>query len=217
MNDEHEHDDVDERPQHGPTEFRSSQLLEVRYPQRVIEVVVMPYEEEAVVEHDGRLIREVCTRGAYDGVQRRPGRIKINRDHDLQRSVGKCVTLHPSRVEGLVAEVWIAPSLLGDETLILADGGVLDASAGFAIMRNRKTGEWGERWLENRSLRRLTQCWLGHIAFTPEPAYEGANVLATRVAGELLTTVHADPVPTPNLDALRLLDLQAQFDAYGHS
>ena len=62
-------------------------------------------------------------RGAFDGIQRRPNRIKVNRDHNLERTVGKAVAFHPSRDEGLVAEVKISRTLLGDETLSLGRRG----------------------------------------------------------------------------------------------
>jgi HK97 family phage prohead protease len=191
----------------GVIEVRSAQLVDVRYPQRLIDIVVMPYEQEAVVEFQGRLIREVCSRGAYDGVQRRANRVKVNRDHDITRTVGRCRALYPSRDEGLVAEIKVAATPLGDETLALAEDGVLDASAGFLPFPG------GEQWLENRSLRRLVKCWLGHIAMVPDPAYEGANMLALRTAtvGEILPPA---PVLTPNLDAMRLWELEHRFDSY---
>src|SRR6185295_2519949 len=102
--------DTQQQPR-GVIELRSAQLVEVRYPERIIEIIAMPYEQLAVVEHpvgSGRLVREVCERGAYEGVQRRANRVKVNRDHDIQRTVGRCRALHPSRVEGLVAEMKIA-------------------------------------------------------------------------------------------------------------
>jgi HK97 family phage prohead protease len=191
----------------GVIEVRSAQLVEVRYPERVIEIIAMPYEQEAVVEHDGRLIREVCTRGAYEGVQRRANRIKVNRDHDITRTVGRCRALFPSRTEGLVAEMKIAATPLGDETLALAEDGILDASAGFLPFPG------GEQWLEGRSLRRLLKCWLGHIALVPDPAYEGANLLALRAAVDRHPS-NPSPVSTPNLDSLRLWELEQRFDHY---
>ncbi len=54
----------------------------------------------------------------------------------------------------------------------------------------------GEQWLEQRSRRRLTRCFLDHIALVPEGAYEG-RVLSVRAAEP------AEPaarVLTPNLD-----------------
>ena len=197
---------MNDLPPRGAIEIRTATLVEVRYPERLIDIIAMPYEEMAVVEFQGRMIREVCSRGAYEGVQRRANRVKVNRDHDIQRTVGRCRALYPSRVEGLVAEMKIAATSLGDETLALAEDGVLDASAGFLPFPG------GEQWLENRSLRRLTKCWLGHIALTPEPAYEGASMLALRAASaDRHPSAHV-PTSTPNLDALRLMELERRFD-----
>lgn len=187
----------------GAIEIRSATVTDVRYPKREIELVVMPYDEMTVVEYHGRMIREICTRGAFDGVERRANRVKVNRDHDLARTCGRAVALHPSRDEGLVAELRISQTPLGDETLALAEDGVLDASAGFAVFPG------GERWLENRQLRRLDKCWLGHIGLVPEPAYEGAQVLALRSSSP--PAAGAERVPTPNLDLIRSWKLEEEW------
>jgi HK97 family phage prohead protease len=187
----------------GELEFRTATQLGVSWPERTIELVVMPYDVETVVAYQGRMVREICERGAFAGIERRANRVRVNRDHDLQRTVGRALAFHPSRDEGLVAELRIAQTPLGDETLALADEGILDASAGFLPMPG------GERW-ESRSRRRLTRCWLGHIAMTPDPAYETARVLAVRQAVAAIDPDGAAaPPPTPNLDRLRA-DLLAQ-------
>lgn len=181
-------------------EYRSAELASVDFPTRMVEVIVTPWEQETVVEHKGRIVREVFTRGAYDGVETRPNRIKVNRDHNRERSVGKVVVLHPSRDEGLVAEIRISRTALGDETLELADDGVLDASAEFAVM----TG--GETW--EGKLRRITKAFLGGVAFTSEPAYPGANVLSVRA-----TPATVEETTTPNLDKLEILRLRGLYAA----
>jgi len=182
-------------------EIRAAQLAGVRFADRIIELIVMPYEAEALVPHEGRMIREVVSRGAFDGIERRANRIRVNRDHQLERTVGRAVAFHPSRDEGLVAEVRIAQTMLGDETLQLAEEGILDASAGMLPMPG------GDSWHERRTLRRLHKVWLGHIALTPDPAYDEARVLAVRSAGAL-------PLPgvaTPNLDTVRGWQLADDF------
>lgn len=175
-------------------EYRTATPLGVSFPKRTIELIVMPYEQEATVLHRGRPITEVCSRGAWDGIERRANRVKVNRDHDLARTVGRALAFHPSREVGLVAEVRMAHTALGDETLALAADECLEASAGFLPM------EGGEHW-ETRDRRRLTRCWLGHIALTPDPAYEGAHVLAVRGGGAL---AGAEPTAsaTPILDRI---------------
>jgi phage head maturation protease len=100
----------------------------------------------------------------------------------------------------LVAELRIAQTPLGDETLALADEDCLDASAGFAPMSG------GETWPE-RDWRRVTKAFLGHIAMTPDPAYSGAGVLAVRGAA----SSQSEPPATPHLDEVRAWTLTERY------
>jgi HK97 family phage prohead protease len=183
----------------GELRIRQAEVVGVSFPERVLELVVIPYETETLVRHpyEERMITEVVSRGAFDGIDRRANRVRVNRDHDVRRTVGRAVAFHTSRVEGLVAECKISRTDLGDETLQLAEDGVLDASAGFAPIPPD-----GERW-ESRNRCRITKGWLGHIAMTPDPAYETARVLAVR---------SAEQVPaTPNLEQLELELLRQRY------
>jgi phage head maturation protease len=201
-------DAAEQRPDRPELEVRhSAQPVAVDFPARTITVVAMPYDEETAVEYHGRIIVEVCDPAAFSGIEMRSGRVKANRDHDLSRTMGKAVAWHTSRTDGLVADVKVSPTPLGDETLTLADDGVLDVSAGFRVNRG------GERW-EGRSKRRLLNLWMDHLAFVPDPAYEGAKVLAVRSssAGVALPPAVA-PVATPNLDAVRALLAEDRYRA----
>jgi len=133
------------------------------------------------------MINEICSRGAYGNVQNNTRKITVNRDHHRGLLVGKTLALHPSREEGLVAELSISRTELGEETLVLADDGILDASAGFELLRQGPNGRGpvysdAETWERGRSLRRLNRIKLDHIALVPDPAYEDARVLAVRDA-----------------------------------
>lgn len=195
---------VDDRPD-GGLRFRTAEQIGVSYPKRTIELIVTPYETEAFVEIAGRMVKEVFSRGAYDGIERRANRIRVNRDHDLKRTVGRALALHPSREEGLVAELRIAKTNLGDETLALAEEGILDASAGYLPMPD------GEVW-ETRNRVRIRRAWLGHIAMTPDPAYEGANVLAVRhAANGDVSDPSTTKTETPNLDQVRAWILEDKY------
>jgi HK97 family phage prohead protease len=155
------------------------------------------------------MVREVISRGAFDGIEKRPDRVAVNRDHDLTRVVGRAVSFHPEADAGLVAHCRIARTLLGDETLQLADEQILDASAGFAPMPH------GERWQDGGALRRVDRAYLAHIAMTPDPAYRDAKVLAVRSAAEMPTgpsEALATPA-TPNLDMVRGWRLSKAYDA----
>lgn len=178
------------------------QVRSVSFPERTVEAIVMPYEQETIVDHKGRMVTEVISKGAFNGIQRR--KILANRDHDVTRVVGQCVALHPNDPDGLVAEIQISNTDLGTDTLILANDGVLDMSAGFMPMKD------GETW-ESRDRRRITKAWLGHVAFVPEPAYEGARVLAVRAAPP--ESPGGIVVATPNLDRIRVLRLQDEYDS----
>lgn len=188
-------------------EYRAAQVAGVSFPQRMIELIVMPYESETVLEWRGRLIHEIIARGAFDGIDRRANRVKVNRDHDVTKVVGRAVAFHPDRQEGLVAELRIARTPLGDETLQLAEEEILDASAGFAPLPG------GEKW-DTQTSRRITKAWLGHIAMTPDPAYPGARVLAVRASTRPEGPLRPEAaIETPNLDQVRAWALQIRYDA----
>ena len=87
------------------------QVAEVNFPKRIVTVIAMPYERPTEVArarcHRGR------ERGAFDGIEKRTSQIRANRDHSWDKPVGKIVGLHPSRKEGLVAEVKISRTSSG--------------------------------------------------------------------------------------------------------
>ena len=189
---------------HGELRIRSATQLGVDYPQRTIELIVVPYDADALVDQPyGRMVFESVAPGAFDGIERRANRVRVNRDHLVGRTVGRALSLHPSRAEGLVAKVRIAKTELGDETLALADEDCLDASAAFLPLPG------GEIWNRQRDRVRLTKLWLGHIAMTPDPAYESANVLAVRNAAVEPTV----KVATPNLDQIKAWRLAERYDS----
>ena len=95
----------------------------------------MPYERPTEVPYGNRIVTEIVSRDAFNGIEKRAGKIRVNRDHSWDKVVGKIVALHPSRKEGLVTEVKMFKTVIGEETLTLCDEGGLDASAGFALLR----------------------------------------------------------------------------------
>jgi phage head maturation protease len=181
----------------APVEFREASVSEVKFPQRLVTVVAMPYDEPAIVEYRGELWEESFERGAFDGIEKRPNRVRANRDHDRQRTVGKVNNFWPAHEEGLVAEVRIAQTPLGDETLALADEDILGVSAGFAAR--------GRDQVFNRSTqsRRIKRAFLDHLAFTATPAYKSAMPIDVRDGEPLPNAADLPPLITPALDEVR--------------
>lgn len=198
-------DQLDDARPLWPREYRTAETLDVRYPDRIVEVIAVPYDEETVVPYKGRAVIESFAPGAFEGSERRANRVNAYRHHDRTGHVGRCRALYPNRKEGLVAEIRIAQGPLGDETLDYCADRMLDASIEFAV------GPEHQQWSEDRSRRRIVKAWLGHIALIPEPAYEGANVLAVRSVSAPSAEVVLPPVPTPNLDQVRLWQLQERY------
>lgn len=178
----------------GPIEHRESTVANVSFPQRIIEIVVVPYDQSAVVEYRGELWKESFERGAYDGIETRADSVKANRDHDRTRLVGKAVRFEPSRQEGLVADVRIAKTDLGDETLALADEDMLGVSAGFAAKMRDQIFD------RAKMTRRIKRAFLDHIAFLGNPAYQGAAVVDIRSDGR--EAAELPKLVTPALDEL---------------
>jgi phage head maturation protease len=191
------------------------EVAEVNFPKRIVTVLAMPYERPTQIVGRGRVYTEVVSRTAFVGAEKRASQIRANRDHSWDKLVGKIVGLHPSRKEGLVAEVRMFKTDIGERTLVECDEGGLDASAGFLLLRqNGNTGPVyadAEVWEQNHTVRRLNRLRLDHLAFVPNPAYPDAAVLDVRsgdaAAQELPASAFAS---TPNRDSLTLAALQAE-------
>lgn len=181
----------------APIEWRSARMEDVNRKERIITVLAVPYEQRAQVPIDGELWNEMFLYSAFNelGAQARQ-RFSVNRDHDKHRTVGRVVNYDPQRPEGLVIESRISPTDLGEETLILAGDDALGGSVGFAARRSDCI--WDRRTM-TRSIKRA---YLDHLAFVPDPAYEGAQVLSVRGSGDfgpppitpLIEEFAADPV-----------------------
>lgn len=180
-----------EQPMRAPIEWRSATVADVRYADRIVELVAVPYNEETAVEYRGRMIIESVLPGAFDGIETRPNRLTVNRDHDYARTIGVTRSLQPSRVEGLVAELRISPTPAGDDALELANDGALGGSVGMAVRPS------DQRWSDGNRRRQIVRAFLDHIALVANPAYVGAEVLAVRSGGP---QPEWEPPVTPRLD-----------------
>jgi HK97 family phage prohead protease len=181
----------DERPK-APIEFRTAGVKGVDFAQRLVTVVAVPYDELAPVEYRGEIWQELFERTAFTGIEKRPNRVRSNRDHNKSRTVGKAVRFWPERDEGLVTEIRIAQTPLGDETLALADDDCLSASVGFGVLPSNQQ-------LDRKTMtRRIKTAYLDHISFVESPAYAGAQVLSVREEAEL--AMPTTRIFTPHLD-----------------
>jgi phage head maturation protease len=117
--------------------------------------------------------------------------------HRQGSTVGKVVAFHPDAHEGLIADVKIAKTLAGDETLALADEGMIFPSVGFAVVKG------SDQELDHRSTpntRYVRRAFVDHMGFTEDPAYIGAGVLAVRSAADAPPERNTEPLSTPRLD-----------------
>jgi HK97 family phage prohead protease len=183
-----------------PVEIRSAQVTNVDFTERIIEMIVVPYDQEAAVPYAGQMVVETVAPGAFNGIETRGEHVSANRDHDYARTFGKVISYRTDDPTGLIADVYVSETELGNETLRLAADGVLKASAGMLIRRSDQ--------IFRKGVRRVQRAFLDHVSLVPNPAYKGAGVLAVRQEREL-SAVGEGSRPTPNLDeVLTLLGLQ---------
>lgn len=181
--------------QSAPIEFRAANVDGVNFSERIITVVAVPYGKPANVMYRNEIWHEFVEPGAFDGVAASPHRVRANRDHDGSRIVGKAVQMHLTDPRGLIAEIKIAKTVLGDETLALADDECLSSSIGF---RCAPSGYQSHR---PTMTRRIKSGYLDHIAFVANPAYPDAEVISVRL-DDLPDAATLDPLHTPELDRL---------------
>lgn len=169
-----------------------STVADVKFVERIVTVVAVPYDSPAFIPYRGDVWTEMFERGAFNASIKHmpPGRIRANRDHDRSLTVGKAVKFWPDRDEGLVADIYVSDTERGRETLQLAADDCLSASIGFGIRKG------GQKLDPVTKTRRVTDAFLDHISFVESPAYENANVLQVR-STEVDQVWHS---ATPNLD-----------------
>lgn len=173
-----------------------SVITEVNQRQRLIDLIVVPWEQEAPEAlWRGEFWRESFQRGAFDGIQDHAGRVPVNRQHVKGDVVGRTVTLDPASRDGLVGRVRIGATLRGDETLELASEEMLHPSGGFYIKSP------ADHIINRRQMtRRVLRAFLDHIGLVDTPAYPGARVLAVREDQTGLAVVETPLPPAPALD-----------------
>lgn len=187
-----------------PVETRSTGVAvdNVDFGQRIITVLSVPYEQPTQVPFQREQWTEVFSRSAFKGIESLTRKIPATSvleipapDHQGARLVGKVISSDPYREEGLISEIKISRTPLGDETLELANDEALSVSIGFMV-KNRLDQDLDRQ----RKTRRINRAFLDHLAFVGQPAYPGARVLAMRSDG----SVEEEDVPvgglTPRMD-----------------
>ena len=61
------------------------QVAEVNFPKRIVTVIAMPYERPTEVVYGDRIVTEVASRSAFNGIEKRAGQIRANRDHSWDK------------------------------------------------------------------------------------------------------------------------------------
>lgn len=181
--------DVARRP---PIEFRSGDIVGVNFPERLVTVLAVPYEQEALIEFRGEMWKESFLRGSFDGIETRPNRVGVNRQHDEAKTLGKVLTFHPARQEGLVAEVRVAKTQAGNDVLELANEDMLGISPAFEVRPSDQELD--------RPYRRIKKAFIRHLSFVEVPAYAGAGVLSVRGQESVANAADLPPLVTPHLD-----------------
>jgi phage head maturation protease len=161
----------------APIRFRESEIAEVSYGKREITVIAVPYGQETLVDDGDGQLREKFLAGSFAGIESRAGKVTANRDHRRDRVFGLVKQFDSKAENGLISVVKASDTDLGNETLQLARDGVLWASVGFGALRQHAPVVNG--------LRSIYKAFLQHLAFTPEPAYIGAEVIDVREVAQI--------------------------------
>ena len=168
--------------------------VELRVPddgeERIVEGIVVPWGETSFLTPDpkgerfvaGSLSRTVADRGQA---------VKLFRNHDHARAVGRPVVWNAEDGRGLWGRFRIASTPAGDDVMAEVREGMLDAfSVGFRPIRSRRGAD---------GAREVLEAALHEVSIAPIGAYDGARVLAVRTPTVNPTV---PPMPAVNLDPI---------------
>lgn len=172
----------------------------VNFDERIITVIAAPYDVPAQVPFRGAVWNELFTRSAFNGFDPlRPGARQVpataslvvpNPNHEKGHLMGRVSRAFPDDPRGLITEVKVAKTPIGDETLELARDRSISASVGFMV-KDPKRDQHLDRYTQTRKINRA---FLHHLAFVAEPAYGGTSILSVR------STQDVTPIQTPRID-----------------
>lgn len=176
-----------EEPQFGGQHVRSAAIEDVAFGKREITLIAVPYGVEATVpDWRPQATREKFMSGSFEGIESRTSRITLNRDHSRERVIGAARAFNTKDAKGLIATFKVSNTPLGDESLQLAADGVLHASIEFGARSQDAAVKDG--------VMTFYRAFLRHVGLTPDPAYDGADILNVRTGESIVDS------PTPNLD-----------------
>lgn len=185
-------------------EERAATVTGVDFPQRIITVLAVPYEDPTPIMYRGEIWQEVFSRAAFGNLadlqsarsaNRRTRYIPVSAkldfpwtDHEGSHVIGRVHSVVGDRADGLVLDLKISDTPVGNEALQLANDQALHPSVGFSARMNDIAQD------RYRKTRRVNRAFLDHMTMVPVPAYAGAKVLSMRAADAPQIT------PKPNLD-----------------
>lgn len=171
----------------GGPHVRSAAIEDVAFGKREITLIAVPYGVEAVVpDWRPQATREKFMGGSFDGIESRMSRITLNRDHSKERVIGGARAINTKDAKGLITTFKVSNTPLGDESLQLAADGVLFGSIEFGARSQDAAIKDG--------VMTFYRAFLRHVGLTPDPAYEGADIINVRTGESIADS------PTPNLD-----------------
>jgi len=190
---------------------RAAVVQDVDARQRLIDVLAVPWNEPGQVFWRGEVWTEIFHRGAFDGVQERAGRIRVNREHTKGATVGKIVALDPQAQDGLTAQVKIVKSPAGDEIMALADEDATSVSIGY------RANKPSDIHLNKRTRTRdVFSAFLDHLSFVEDPTWDSAQVISVREGPNGLAVADGPLPPTPALDAFLSDDVIGWAASYSY-
>lgn len=161
--------------------------------ERIIEGIAVPYGAVSMntpYPNGERFLPGSLTKTVRDH-SRSKRKVKVFRSHQHDRAIGLVEAMDPADPAGLRVQVRIAEGQVGDEVMMEARSGLLDAfSVGFRAIRER-IGEGG--------VRDIVEAALHEVSLVPLGAYDGALVTAVRKP----STLDLSLPPAPVVDPLR--------------
>lgn len=175
--------------------FRNSTLTDVDATKRQIDLIAVPWDEEARVFWREDWWTEVFKRGAFEGIEQRVNEVRVNREHVKGKTVGKVEVFDPTHPDGLWARVKVAKGPRGDDVLNLAEDDMISASVGY------RASKPSDVQLDKPAKRRtVLNAWLDHLGMVEDPAFTKARVLAVREDQSGLLVAEGPLPNTPALD-----------------